>query len=146
MVNTDMFSGTCFIRLVFQWLVLNFLGSWATDNFIFLTVKAEHTLDSGIYPQRRHFNTFLDVRWCERMVGDGEGDEEKGNAWHAMGDAWCCAVHRHRVECVLVRRIWVSSTTQCRRSALSPFGECDDLGISSSLLMVPDFCSVSSFC
>ena len=23
--------------------------------------------------------SFLDVRWCEGMVGDGEGDEERGN-------------------------------------------------------------------
>ena len=23
--------------------------------------------------------SFLDVRWCERMVGDGEGDEERGD-------------------------------------------------------------------
>ena len=30
-----------------------------------------------------------------------------------------------------VRRISVSSTTQCRRSVLSPFGECDNIGISS---------------
>ena len=35
-----------------------------------------------------------------------------------------------RVHCG-VRRISVSSTTQCRRSALSPFGECDNIGISS---------------
>ena len=23
--------------------------------------------------------SFLDMRWCERMVGDGEGHEERGN-------------------------------------------------------------------
>ena len=23
--------------------------------------------------------SFLNVRWCEGMVGDGEGDEERGN-------------------------------------------------------------------
>jgi len=37
-------------------------------------------------------------------------------------------LHRSSSRCT-VCCIWVSSTTQCRRSASSPFGECADLGI-----------------
>ena len=108
MVNTDMFSVTCFIRLVFQWLVLNFLGSWATDNFIFLTMKAARTLNSGIYPQRRHFNTKRSLTRSVRVL---------------------CA-HRRCSNAVINSAACTSRT----------FHVC------LSLLMVPGFCSVSSFC
>ena len=103
---------------------------WCPFTFMFTSIG--HQQRGGGYPQCLvvcpacfHSSTWGGERWWLAMV---RVMRKGGNAWPVMGDVWCCDC----VEYVLASRIWVSSMTQCHRSALSPFGECDNLGISST--------------
>ena len=82
-----------------------------------------------------------DIWWCvqavfipQREVVPGDGRRWWG--WWGKGECVTCDGWRVMLCGPLslcgVCRIWVSSTTLCRRSALSPFRECANIGISSA--------------